>query len=576
MAETILTPGNNIVQEDTPQNSTVQYLNKDNYLGEFETQDDIEKVRRNLDILPNDAVYTKTETDTKISEELTKAIRSYLNQEDPHGLLPIMEAMVEGLVKQDGSVPFTAPQSGVTPVKNEHLTTKKFVSDLLTKHINSDDPHQILPQVSKILNDYIKSDKVYTKNDVYTKLEIDKNNKQYVTRDGEVPFIKPQKGVYPTQDSHISTKKYVDDIIRKHLTDVDPHGFISILNNRLTNYIKKKDVYDKTQTYSRSQLDSIIYNIVDTTINTLIDDSLSSINDKLEYIRKQNYVKSDGSISFSNPQSGVDATKDSELVTLRQLNEHIKENFEKNYSSTVWMTSGPVESSVGFVEEGQPVPNTLTFQELMDAIFYGKRISLSAPESVEIGKQFEVVVCVHSDFDYAELLVNDDVKYIFNPSDLESGCATVTIDPLEEDAKVTFKVYYNNGAEHEESVTVKCVYPIFMGLLPKWKGANTVTMDYLKELNIADETNNQFFALEDIKLEYSFSDPQLRHPFVVVPKDYPKLKNMTITPQKFGIEAFNIIDAIPLQVEEQTVIYTIYVYKQALSSLNQEVTFNFE
>ena len=43
------------------------------------------------------------------------------------------------------------------------------------------------------------------------------------------------------------------------------------------------------------------------------------------------------------------------------------------------------------------------------------------------------------------------------------------------DTEFTFKVTYINGAIHEETKTVKCSIPIFIGLLPKWKFGNTVT-----------------------------------------------------------------------------------------------------
>jgi response regulator of citrate/malate metabolism len=56
----------------------------------------------------------------------------------------------------------------------------------------------------------------------------------------------------------------VDKTLYKHLVDIDPHGFISILNERLAAYAKKRDTYDKSQTYSRSQIDSIINKAVNT------------------------------------------------------------------------------------------------------------------------------------------------------------------------------------------------------------------------------------------------------------------------------------------------------------------------
>nr|DAM35532.1 MAG TPA: hypothetical protein [Bacteriophage sp.] len=39
---------------------------------------------------------------------------------------------------------------------------------------------------------------------------------------------------------------------------------------------------------------------------------------------------------------------------------------------------------------------------------------------------------------------------------------------------------------HEETKTVKCSLPVFVGLLPKWKFGSVVTMEYLKELEKED------------------------------------------------------------------------------------------
>ena len=53
---------------------------------------------------------------------------------------------------------------------------------------------------------------------------------------------------------------------------------------------------------------------------------------------------------------------------------------------------------------------------------------------------------------------------------------------------------------------------------------------------------------------------------------------MVNSSQKFGIDAFDVINMIPLTVPgvSEDIVFKIYVYKQALSSLNQDVTFNFE
>jgi hypothetical protein len=48
----------------------------------------------------------------------------------------------------------------------------------------------------------------------------------------------------------------------------------------------------------------------------------------------------------------------------------------------------------------------MTFQEIMDAIFYGKGISLTVPDYVTITDTFQITACVHGcidTIDYAEI-----------------------------------------------------------------------------------------------------------------------------------------------------------------------------
>ena len=109
-------------------------------------------------------------------------------------------------------------------------------------------------------------------------------------------------------------------------------------------------------------------------------------------------------------------------------------------------------------------------------------------------------------------------------------------------------------------------------------------LDYLKELELQDSegTQNRFIRKVNdklpIKFTYKFQDPQLRHQFIVLPVEYPDLVSLTTSTQRFGIEAFDIIDQIPLHIDglENDIIFKIYVYRQALSNLDQEVTYNFE
>lgn len=600
----ILTPGYqdpSTPPTETPK--TTQYLEKDNFLSEYASESERSVVRDNLNVPSKDSVYDKQTVDLEVGKRIRQAIQEYLNMDDPHGIIPIVEEMIENMVKTDGSTPFVAPQAGIDPIADNHLTTKKFVTRLLKEHINAEDPHEILPEVRDILEKYVKTSEIYSKSQLYTKEEINKKMEQYLKKDGSTPFTRAQVGADPTIDSHLTTKRYVDELLRRHLIDVDPHGFITILNQRLSSYVKKKDVFDKTQTYSRTQIDNIISQIVERTVQLSIQDYIDSIDDKFEYIRKQRYVKQDGSIPFRNPQSGVDAVEDSELVTLRQLVKAVKESEQKldekiTDKECVWITSGPVESTVGHVEDNTPMPESMTLQEVCDAIFYGKGICLEVPEYVIITDPCPVTMCIHGSIglvQYAELYQNGELIYTFEKEVFEDGCITVDSLPLFGDAEFKFKVYYTSGAVHEDVKLVKCYTPIFVGLLPKWKFANTITFDYLIELCKEDTegTQNRFLNykedyvaepkegygkdLKSITFKYSFVDPKLRHPFVVLPKDYPDLKSISINSQQFNLAAFDVIDQIPLQVPgvDHDIIYKIYVYRQALSRLDSEVTFNF-
>ena len=586
----ILTPGYQDPIE-TPVTSPPQEdcLIKDNFLSEYETEEEKSVVRENLNVPSKDSVYSRQDVDTQVSEKIRATIQEYLNMEDPHGILPTVAEMIADMVKADGSTPFTAPQTGVDPQTAQHLTTKNYVDKLVREHVNADDPHNILPEVAILLEKYVRITDVYVKSQLYTKQDIDNQAKDYIRKDGSTPFTKAQIGADPQIDSHLATKRYVDKSLYNHQVDVDPHGFLTILNQRLASYAKKKDVYDKTQTYSRTQIDSIIHNLVNETIDASLQSFMDTVNDKFEYIRLQKYVKQDGSIPFRGPQAGVDAVEEEHLTTLRQLNQAV-EDLEQNLTEQIqakeclWKTSGPVESTVGHIDDNTPVPATMSLQEVLDAIFYGKGISISAPDYVTINNKVPITLCVHGStglIDVAELYQDGKLTISFVKEDFENGCVTVDSLPIIEDTEFTFKVTYTNEAVHEESITVKAALPIFVGLLPKWKFGNMITWNYLEELASEEPNNNQFINssnnLNQISINYSFQDAKLRHPFIVVPVSYPDLDNMSTTPQRFGIDAFDVIDMIPLQVPgiEKDIIFKIYIYRQALSSLNQEVTFNF-
>lgn len=586
--DTILTPGGDHWEPTTEQELT-QYLERDNFLSEYETEGEKAVVRENLDVYAKESVYTKQESDIKLDESIKKAFEKYLNEEDPHGILPVVRQMIEGFVREDGSTPFTAPQGGVDPIQDFHLATKRFVTKILRDHINDDDPHRILPQVEDMLEQYVKQADVYFKSQLYTKNEIDNQSGKYIKKDGSTPFTKAQVGADPQIDSHLATKRYVDKVIYSHLVDVDPHGFVALLNKRLALYAKASNVYDKSQTYSRVQIDSIIRGLVNEAAREAIIDHLNEFDPHniLAEVRKEKYVKQDGTIPFRAPQKGVDAIDPQDLVTYQQLRS-LEANLDNKIATKEcqWITSGPSEVEVGNVAMNQEFPLTMSMQEILDAIFYGKGISLIVPSYNNIATRCPVTVCIHGSLgmvEYAELFQDSKLIFSFTKEDFEeTRCITIDSEIMYADTEFTFRVTYINGAVHEETKIVKCSIPIFIGLLPKWKFGNTVTFQYLQELAIEDTINNKFYSVGDdvqeILHKYDFQDKNLKHLFAVVPISYPDLEQMRIPSQQFGVEAFDIIDMIPLQIPTvpKDIIYKIYIYKQALSSANQETIFKFK
>lgn len=587
--DTILTPGNEY-QANKPISEDPQYLEKDNYLAEYESEGEKAVVRANLDVYAKDSVYTKIESDTNISEAIRNAFETYLGQDDPHGILPQVKEMIKGFVKEDGSTPFTAPQLGVDPIQDLHLVTKRFVNQLLKDHINSEDPHGILPDVRDILEKYVKLSDIYQKSQLYTKQEIDKQASAYLKKDGSTSFTKPQIGIDPQIDSHLATKRYVDKVLYQHLVDVDPHKFLSILNNRLGSYIKRSEVYDKTETYSRTQIDSTIQKLVNQAIGASLAEYISSVNEKFENIRTQRYIKQDGSIPFTQPQIGAAATEENELTTLGQVNAIVKgiqENLSKQIASKEceWLTSGPVIGSAGLVEVGTEFAKSVSLQEIMDAIFYGKGINITAPKFGKIGESIDVQVCVQgslAEFEHAELYQTGKLIHTFTKEEFEEQtCITIKSEPITEDTEFIFKAFYMNGSTHDVNAWTKVALPIFVGLLPKWKFGNTVTYDYLIQLYTEDEINNQFYDygknLKTINHSYSFANEGLQHFMMAIPADYPDLYQMCTPSQQFGKDAFDIIDMIPFQLPniEKDMIYKLYIYREAQIRADIPITFNF-
>lgn len=593
---TILTPGQTGGQECAQplQEQDTQYLKKDNYLGEFEEETEKSLARENLGVYPKTSVYTQQEADIKSKTLIQEAMQQHLATEDPHGILPQIKSELEGVVKKDGSTPFLNPQTGVDPVSDFHLTTKRFVQKLLSDHLLADDPHNIISQVEDILANYVKLSQVYLKNQVYTTQEVDSKLSGFIKKDGTTPFTKAQIGVDPLIDSHLSTKRYVDQVMWNHLVDIDPHGFMTTLNQRLANYYKKTETYSKAETYSRVQIDAIIRSLVNDAAAEAIQEHINQFDPHniLQEIRKEGYIKQDGSTPFKATQKGVEGTEPNDLVVLSQL-QTLKDELQSSIDNTncIWITSGPVQTTVGFVEDNSEVPAQMTVQEIMDAIFYGKAVEVRAESPVLVGDTTKVDMYIRGSLgliQFVELYQNNKLVNVFYKGAFEEDRGHAQTDSLPVTENTTFKmiVHYINGTTLTATCEVEVSLGVFVGLLPKWYSGSLITWEYLQNLIKEDSYNNKLYgsisestSSQTISQKFKFTsydDP--KHIFIVIPENYSQLISMSTLSQQFGLDAFDIISRIPLDSagNGESVIYTVYIYRQAIVTANDlQVTFNF-
>ena len=208
------------------------------------------------------------------------------------------------------------------------------------------------------------------------------------------------------------------------------------------------------------------------------------------------------------PQAGVPAVNDNELVTLSQLNDkssEIQESINKEVSNykPIWITSGPVRTTVGFVEDNTEPQAELTFQEIMDAIFYGQAIEVHTPKSCVIGHTVRVEMLIHGllSFSKGELYQDEQLIGTFYPEDFTEGSLTVVSLPIFKDTTFKFKVTMENGVEHEDTSLTKVSQGVFVGILSRWYSGYNVTYDYLEQLALEDPENNTFKPLAGDMLE---------------------------------------------------------------------------
>lgn len=582
-----------------------QALLHDNYLSEFETEDEKSVARENLGVYAKETVYTQDEAQLMVQEKIHNALQGYVTSDElPKAIEELGQEIADaGYVRSDGSVPFTNPQSqSALPTLDEHLTNKSYVDNLLKAHVNANDPHHTIDQVKVILADYAKLSDTYTTSNLYSKKEINSLLSNYIKKDGSVPFTKPQIGVDPSLPSHLATSRYVQLVMQNHKSEADPHEFLSTLKRYLSNYYTKSETYTKAQTYSRLQL----LDIVKSQMKDVVDQAIAkheaeggSVSELRDYVVKAlaECIKADGSVTHTDPQAGVAAVNSNEFVILEQLTTAIEElsntlneTIKDATNQTTWVPSGPVRTTVGYVEDNTTMPKEMTVQQICDAIFYGRKIGVVAPPYAEYGDTVCIKIYTHglSTLEEVDIYKNDELIGTLSPDDFTSSddagqyyefCDT---GEFTEDTEWKVIFHYSDGQTITDTATTKLSYPIFIGALPYWWNAQEdITMESLREKVAEDPDNCKFFTkygpeISKLSTTFNFEDAQKRSIVVVIPKDYPDLSKIVTPTQEVESDAFAkwLQPMYPNNVPTG-VLYKIYVFNQALVKLNQSISFYF-
>lgn len=564
---------------------TSNFLQKDQYLGEFSDQailpdgstfNEKAKVRDNLDIYSRSEVEDMVDTEhDHMLQTVNSTMRQHLEQDDPHGSKVYAD---EAIRQQYNTI---TVELNTLKANLESLLNRRLLEFVKTNDFET--------FKSQVLRDMaLAFENVYTKAKVYTKDEINVLNSQFVKINGTTPFTKPQEGIDPKLDRHLATKRYVDNVF-SHATDfLNNIEFRTWINQRLAAYAKLSD------TYNRNTIDNKLQNLVDSVVETAVNKALTDIlADHLEAEDPHgDRAYADG--KFATKESITNLSKEDvpDLVEELERDRDAATAAAIKEAEPVWKTAGPVQTTVGFVEDNTDFQGKeFTLQGIMDAIFYGKQVQIDAGDEVVMGATTDVTITVHGSTETVTRIVikqGDEVLAELEASDLDdNGQATVKSLPIIEDTEFTVEVYYYGIDEPvTASTTVKVGFATFIGIIPKYETASTISWDRLVELANSDPTNNKFFStraesISNLELRYDFETPgDPKQILVAVPADYPDIVEMATSSQQFGIDAFNVVQQVPLNIKLQngvikTMLYKYFVYKQAIVTLSTKVTFKF-
>lgn len=587
MAETIKIPqeDNNeitpVVQESPIYFTVSRYFDELNH-AEVESEVAKSLARENLGVLSLEELVENPDFIKTLTDIVKKQLTSDLDGLDALTKEEYNADKLNFVKKNDTDIRFEVPIVAGEASAGNHLITKQQVENLLRFYLKGDQK-TVESWIATALVNYIEKSEVYTKTQVDTIkesiLNSIKSDTTIVRTNGSHPFTGNISGKDPLNSRHLANKGYVDKIMINHKGEADPHNFIETLNRKLKDYALNSNVLDRTQTYTRSQIDSKIDGLVRESVEHALrtHTDLEDPHGILEHIKE--LIKNP-----TSPQKGLDAQKDDELVTLRQVNEKINSLQLESPEEPLWVTSGNPLVTVGLIEEGSLLPPTMTLQQAMDAIFYGRKTTLNTPELVDVGKTIDAELCIDGyidNIDYIEIYQNGElIRELYKEDFADSSCVIIDSNPIDSDTTITAKIYYIDGNVYEISSTTKVAYPVFVGYVPKFRFGWTFTYKLLKDLVDNDPKNNQFYTkgqnLQSIEHTYDFDEDQEQQLVVALPETYSDLYQLSNESQV--AYNFETITNIPFKVPGSStdVIYKLFFYKQELFSLSSTINFKFQ
>lgn len=535
-----------------------KYLEIDNQLKELVDKNYQEQARHNLGVPSNQELENLSELLSDLEERISNIKEGIdnRNKELSNSIHDIKDEL-ETFVKTDGSRAF----NGEMPVYgNSALITEDSVNNKLKSYSTKTDvSNSVEKALLDVANKYAEKNKVWDINNSYSKSQVDqKLNNEYVSKD-----LLKEKGYVNLQQ--------VKNKIKEHNQEYNAHNFEDRIKDLLKGYCKRSEVWSRSCTYNRGEINSIIEKLVDSAYEDVVEHHLNTTHhlNELEI------------------RGIVDNYAEQHLVNNQTLiNTITKLQSECEKQKPIWRTSGPVLTTVGFVEDNTVLAEELTLQQILDHIFYGSDISISADENIGVNEMVDVTMCLRMGLPVKSIILymnGNPIDDDFVLEDFEEGCVTRQYGPITEDTEFVFEVIQDNSENTKlsQSTTVKVQYPIFVGTIPKMKAESTLTLSYLnKSLIKKDDLNNEWVYDLPVVHKYNFKDPSYQKLIVGIPTNYNKeLDYMTNQIQTFTKDAFNFHRTeLTFQLDENNTHaehYDFYIYNQPLSSLDSLVTFNF-